>query len=290
MRDLTPEKLAELRRLAEAATPGPWFWWGNTDSHSVALCGRQPGLGVCEVISTLSVERSTTGRESDRLRRDLAEYTDMSLSDIEEAVEEWATDEYDQPRIDQRLSVTDENYIRRTAEELAVYEVARAQGLPDDTPRGHERIYRADVCDLRATNARYLAAANPAVVLALLDAAAERDALAESVRAYGRTIDRWGLLIIAATHSEDITTPDGDGDWEVIESRLAEVPALLAERDALAAKLAAVREWIDHRGVNVGDRDDDYMRGYRDAQRHALHDANELRALLDATPETGGES
>ena len=76
---------------------------------------------------------------------------------------------------------------------------------------------------------------------ALLDAAAERDALAESVRAYGRTIDRWGLLIIAATHSEDITTPDGDGDWEVIESRLAEVPALLAERDALAAKVERVR-------------------------------------------------
>ena len=63
-----------------------------------------------------------------------------------------------------------------------------------------------------------------------------------------------------------------------------------AERDALAAKLDAVREWIDRRGVNVDDRDDDYMRGYRDAQRYALHDANELRALLDATPETGGES
>ena len=75
----------------------------------------------------------------------------------------------------------------------------------------------------------------------LLAAAAERDALAESVRAYGRTIDRWGLLIIAATHSEDITTPDGDGDWEVIESRLAEVPALLAERDALAATVERVR-------------------------------------------------
>ena len=75
----------------------------------------------------------------------------------------------------------------------------------------------------------------------ILAAAAERDALAESVRAYGRTIDRWGLLIIAATHSEDITTPDGDGDWEVIESRLAEVPALLAERDALAAKVERVR-------------------------------------------------
>ena len=164
----TPD-VAELRHLAEAATPGPWFWWGNTDNHSVALCGRQPGLGVCEVISTLSVERSTTGREADQLRSDLAEYTNLTLSGIEDAVEEWATDEYDQPRTDQRLSVTDENYIRRTAEELAVYEVARAQGLPDDTPRDHERVYRADVCDLRATNARYLAAANPAAVLGLLD-------------------------------------------------------------------------------------------------------------------------
>ena len=65
---------------------------------------------------------------------------------------------------------------------------------------------------------------------------------------------------------------------------------LCAERDALAVKLDAAREWIDRRCVYVGDRDDDYMRGYRDAQRHALHDVNELRALLDATPETGGES
>ena len=48
-----------------------------------------------------------------------------------------------------------------------------------------------------------------------------------------------------------------------------------------ADTLAAVREWIDHRGVNVGDRDDDYMRGYRDAQRHALLDAHELRHTLD---------
>lgn len=172
----------DLRRLAEAATPGPWFWWGNTDNHSVALCGRQPGLGVCEVISTIGVERSTAGREADRLRSDLAEYTDMNLSDIEDAVQEWAFDEYDQPRIDQRLSVTDENHIRRTAEELAVYEVARAQGMPDDTPRDHERIYRADVCDLRATNARYIAAANPAAVLGILDQLDAAEARLAAVR------------------------------------------------------------------------------------------------------------
>ena len=83
---------------------------------------------------------------------------------------------------------------------------------------------------------------------ALLDAASERDTLAaerdrlrEIIRSYGRTIDIWGRLIIAATHSEDITTPDGDGDWQVIEERLAEVPALLAERDALADRIERVR-------------------------------------------------
>ena len=98
--------------------------------------------------------------------------------------------------------------------------------------RGYDLAYTVE--DALGGNAEIIVAAVNALP-ALLDAAAERDALAESVRAYGRTIDRWGLLIIAATHSEDITTPDGDGDWEVIESRLAEVPALLAERDALAA-------------------------------------------------------
>ena len=229
----TPD-VAELRRLAEGATKGPWFWWGNSDNHSIALCGRQPGLGVCEVISTVGVERSTTGREADRLRSDLAKYANMSLSDIEDAVQEWAFDEYDQPRIDQRLSVTDENHIRRTAEELAVYEVARAQGLPDDTPRDHERVYRADVCDLRATNARYIAAASPDVVLALLDRLAHMTEARDNAR--------------------------------------AEVERLVA----------AVREWADRRGVNVGDRDDDYMRGYRDAQRHAVQDAAELRAIVNA--------
>ena len=152
----------------------------------------------------------------------------------------------------------------------------------------------------------------------LLAAAAERDALAESVRAYGRTIDRWGLLIIAATHSEDITTPDGDGDWEVIESRLAEVPALLAERDALAAKLDAVRalhgprvvqvlgatcsaEECDHEDAcplvdytvcghcyDVGDGAHPYA--YEEGGlQDVAHPCATYRAL-DATPETGCES
>lgn len=54
-----------------------------------------------------------------------------------------------------------------------------------------------------------------------------------------------------------------------------------AEAERLTAMVDAVREWIDRRGVNVDDRDDEYMRGYRAAQRHALMDALELRRALD---------
>ena len=54
-----------------------------------------------------------------------------------------------------------------------------------------------------------------------------------------------------------------------------------AEVERLAALVDAVRAWVDRRGVNVSDRDDEYMRGYRDAQRHALLDALELRRALD---------
>ena len=61
----------------------------------------------------------------------------------------------------------------------------------------------------------------------------------------------------------------------------AVVLALLAERDALAAKVEWVRDWLDHRGVDVSDRDSAYMDGYRAAQRHAVTDAAELRAALD---------
>lgn len=74
----------------------------------------------------------------------------------------------------------------------------------------------------------------------LADAEAERDSLTEGVRAYGRTIDRWGKLIIEATGSEDITTPDGDGDWEVVEHRLSEVRAE-QERLTVALRLAQAR-------------------------------------------------
>ena len=191
MSDLTPETLAELRRLLDAATPGPW--------RDEMMQGK--GVTLTAIIA---------GRPN-----------------------------------------------------------------PDDL--------RVIGSTLAHNDARVLIAAVNALP-ALLDAAAERDALAESVRAYGRTIDRWGLLIIAATHSEGITTPDGDGDWEVIESRLAEVPALLAERDALAATVERVRA-LHHEGapfVRPGGQDRRCSCGGR-------WPCPTIRAL-DTTPDTGGES
>ena len=192
MNNLTPETLAELRQLAEAATPGPW-------------ASGDPSFGEGNAQCIVSISERAMGRDiqGPNLR--------PALFDVE-----------------------------------------------------------------------FIAAANPAVILTLLDTAAERDALAESVRTYGRTIDRWGLLIIAATHSEDITTPDGDGDWEVIESRLAEVPALLAERDALAAKVERARALATEWATQPTDYDED--------TEQQIEDGNAILRALDATPETGRES
>ena len=142
-------------------------------------------------------------------------------------------------------------------------ELRPAETVAETVPTRHEA---PDVAELRRLLDAYRAASGLAPIVdawyavaraalaalpALLDAAAERDRLAEAVRAYGRTIDRWGLLIVAATRSEDITTSGGDGDWEVIESRLAEVPALLTERDALAANLAHMTEARDNARAEV---------------------------------------
>ena len=121
--------------------------------------------------------------------------------------------------------------------------------------------------------------------LALLDAAAERDRLArllDEPRRSGCAVEIAGVRI--APCDERGQTAD-----MLAADRLRRELAYMAEaRDNARAEVerltdlvATVREWIDRRGVNVDDRDDEYMRGYRDAQRHALLDALELRRALD---------
>lgn len=65
----------------------------------------------------------------------------------------------------------------------------------------------------------------------------------------------------------------------------------LDERDVLRARLAKVeadvREFVDTRGVNVGDEDDPWWRGYRQAQRECVQDAGRL---LASVPEPSARS
>src|SRR5690606_14524732 len=58
MTDLTPERLAELRRIASAATPGPWQWAGSRDKgdpHAYVYAGDYASEGEpdlwCEIVS-----------------------------------------------------------------------------------------------------------------------------------------------------------------------------------------------------------------------------------------------
>ena len=121
------------------------------------------------------------------------------------------------------------------------------------------------------------------------DAARPAETVAETVEARHETPD---VAELRRLYEAAMCVGANEMAWDEWTTAISEAAdALLdaaAERDALAAKVGAVREWIDRRGVNVGDRDDDYMRGYRDAQRHAILDAAELRWILDA--ETGSES
>lgn len=44
------QRVAAIRERAEAATPGPWHWAGNTDSKNIYLATWLKGLGRCIVM------------------------------------------------------------------------------------------------------------------------------------------------------------------------------------------------------------------------------------------------
>lgn len=135
--------LTDLRKIAEQATPGPWHWSGNADNRQLYLATWIKGAGRCQVM-------------------------DFERWGMQGAV----------PRF-----LDDDSLMMETAKDLMVYEVARNQNLPDDTPRNHPKVYRADVVDVRHPNARFMAAANPGAVLALLTRLEQVEAAVARVRA-----------------------------------------------------------------------------------------------------------
>ena len=63
MSDMNPERIAELRRIAEAATPGPWAWRMNKDGRILDLITLETGyneeiITPSHVSAWLQVNRS----------------------------------------------------------------------------------------------------------------------------------------------------------------------------------------------------------------------------------------
>lgn len=159
---MTDIDLDELEAKARAATTGPWHWAGNTDTGEPYLATWIKGAGRCQVLSIGGEDRSLESREAREMRDDLIDcgYDD---AETEAIVEDWATDMHGQPRRDPRLEfMTDLMLVK--ARDRVVYEVA-----PDATSRDDPRVYRADVVGIRHPDAEFMAAAHPAVVLALVE-------------------------------------------------------------------------------------------------------------------------
>lgn len=167
---LSPEERAELRAIAEAAQQGRWWWGGDIGNHrgDVELHAVVPGsgCGVVDILRQLPVERTPT--MADKMVDQAREHIDDE-DELKAIRKEWLTDSYGQRRTDNRLAFADpENHFVTPGRELAVFEVARNQGLPDNTPADHPKVYRHDVVDVRNVNARHIVAARPEIVLRLL--------------------------------------------------------------------------------------------------------------------------
>ena len=182
--------LDRIEDVASKATRGNWHWSGNTDTPgNIRLtAGRLDDLG------TIPVERTFTDDQVD----DLAEYYD-DPANARRYLEAWAYDaEMGAPRTDERLAFVDESTCMYVdAADLAVYAVARNQGLPDDTPSTHPSVYRRDVCALRNPNAEFMATADPDTVLSLVGEAKRSrkiDAVLEDPHAFGFSRDQADTL------------------------------------------------------------------------------------------------
>ncbi|MDJ0337447.1 hypothetical protein [Cryobacterium sp. PH31-O1] len=140
--------LTAIRARADAAANGPWWWGGNVDNNSdVGLRGPGNGHGVIDVMrtSTEDIEEDAAGKEWDST--DASDYIDR------DGYIQWRTEN---PKSHLCFLREDEMFIE-PARDLAIFEVARNQKLPDDTPRGHPKVYRGDVVGVRNANAEFIA-------------------------------------------------------------------------------------------------------------------------------------
>ncbi|KLO31601.1 hypothetical protein ABW16_01880 [Mycolicibacter heraklionensis] len=186
------------RAMLQRVNPGPWWWGGNTAGHGdVALHSRAPGYGVIDIMRTCTDHRTAEeiGAEWDRT----GELQDCISRD------DYIEHETDHPQ-KYLAFIETEHMTVQLGRDHATYEVARNQGLPDDTPRDHPKVYRADVVAVRNAHAEFIAA-SPQLVAGLLAAIDRVAAVVEDLRAHRAT------------------TPDDD-DHEII----CDVESTIADR------------------------------------------------------------
>jgi hypothetical protein len=192
---VTAVRIAEIQARAQAATPGPWRWVGNTDNHNIHL---ENGRWV--VLGTQRIDRTAADRDVQLALEylwdcgDESPMTDEELTglgidlDDEKAVEaaqeahllaiaiemHLQEDEWGQVRYDERIAMrtTGDD---ATARLLPLEQQARYDVCPDAESREDPRVYRADYTP-RSPDAAFIAHARQDVDW-LLDEVARLESL-----------------------------------------------------------------------------------------------------------------
>lgn len=144
-----PLDLDVIQERCEATPAGPWWWGGNVDHRGdVGLRAHKPGAGVIDIMRTCQedVSEDSAGSEWDA-DSELADYLDR---------EDYIQRRMENPK-DYLAFLADEDLFVEHGRDLAIFEVARNQGLPDDTPRDHPKVYRGDVVGVRSKIADFIA-------------------------------------------------------------------------------------------------------------------------------------
>jgi len=175
------ERLEQIRARAESVPAGPWAWRGNIDHGDPRLVSLATGYDVLghvrhEVTRDEAARRGVgdpdhievgplyDGKTGEPIGVHVAgrkvlndppdtfdERYEAALDDARhDAITEYLTDEYGEPRTEDRLALTVGHWYQ-PVRDLVVFEVA-----PDATDREDPRVYRADVVGIRHPVAVFL--------------------------------------------------------------------------------------------------------------------------------------
>jgi hypothetical protein len=224
--------LEPIRRRTAAAKPGPWIWRGNIDTGEPYLASHgyvtDPKTGdrhrsgdvlghIRHEVTRAEARRRGVGDPDFLPEIRLVPCTDpvgcncyderydaqiKALRD--EAITEYLTDEYGEPRKESRLAFCTD-WFYTVASKLVTFEVA-----PEATDREDPKVYRADITGIRHPDAEFIAHSREDVgrLLAALDAVlAFADDLEAPPAPHCGHADRLRQVISRALLGEDLAAP-----------------------------------------------------------------------------------